>query len=178
VKLIAGLGLKKKMIGALQWCGSALERADWQRSLKTALAAGICYALTSLLKMPEGFWASISSIVVMQSEVGATMRASRDRFFGTTIGALIGWLTGMMFGNNLYAFASAVLVAMMVCGLLGLQSASRLAGVAVAIILLAASSRNYGQLAMERFIEVNLGIVIALLVSLMLWPKKSDVSAP
>jgi uncharacterized membrane protein YccC len=68
------------------------------------------------------------------------------------------------------------MAAVLICGLLGLHSASRLSGVTVTIILLAAHTSNYLQLALSRFFEVNVGIVIALLTSLLLWPHSG--SAP
>jgi uncharacterized membrane protein YgaE (UPF0421/DUF939 family) len=152
----------------------ALERANWHRSLKMALAATLCYAFTRMMGIREGYWASISAIVVMQSEMAATARASLDRFFGTAIGALFGWLIGTYCGQSVWAYAFAVLAAVLACGLIGLHGASRLSGITVTIILLAARTGDYQKLALSRFIEVNIGIIVALLVSVIMWPRATE----
>jgi uncharacterized membrane protein YccC len=54
---------------------------------KTAMAAGICYWLARLAGLQDGYWGSISAIIVLQSNVGSTVTASRDRLIGTLIGA-------------------------------------------------------------------------------------------
>jgi uncharacterized membrane protein YccC len=47
------------------------DRLSLQEGIRTALAAALAYWITGLLGLPGGYWAAISAIVVMQSEVGA-----------------------------------------------------------------------------------------------------------
>src|SRR6185503_2834892 len=58
---------------------------------KTALAAAVCWWLALTLGWHDGYWGSISAIIVLQSNVGATVTASRDRLIGTLIGAALGF---------------------------------------------------------------------------------------
>ncbi len=70
---------------------------SWERrrllihAAKTALAAGLCWWLASRLGLHDGYWGAISAIIVLQSNFGATITASRDRVLGTVIGALFGF---------------------------------------------------------------------------------------
>jgi len=59
---------------------------------KTALAAALCWWLALRFGLHDGYWGSISAIIVLQSNVGATVSASRDRILGTLIGVPLGIL--------------------------------------------------------------------------------------
>lgn len=142
------------------------DHLNFQQSLRTAMAAALAYWLTELLHLPGGYWAAISAIVVMQSEVGATVLASRDRFAGTIMGALVGWLTAMVWHHSIFVFALAVLVVMMLCSLLNYKNAGRLGGVTIAIIVLAPQFGPVWKVAVERFLEVSVGIIVSLGVAI------------
>ena len=140
------------------------DRLSLQQGIRTAVAAGLAFWLTELLHFHAGYWAAISAIVVMQSAAGATQTASRDRLAGTAIGALIGIGTAYVWHGSIAVFALAVLVVMVLCTALRLENAGRLAGVTVAIIVLAPRAVAIWHIAYERFLEVSFGIVISLAV--------------
>jgi uncharacterized membrane protein YccC len=141
-----------------------------KQAVKTAIAGVISLYLTQLFRLPEGYWAAISALIVMQSNVGATLSASRTRLAGTAVGAVIGGLFAALFGMNTLAFALAVAIAFFVCDSLHLAESQRLATVTVAIIMLIGRTNSAWIIALHRFAEVALGILVALLVSLILWP--------
>jgi uncharacterized membrane protein YgaE (UPF0421/DUF939 family) len=143
------------------------DRLSFHQGLRTALAAALAYWLTELFHLPSGYWAAISAIVVMQSQVGATLAASRDRFAGTAIGSFIGWLTALIWHQSIVVFALAVLLVMVLCTLLRFQNAGRLGGVAVAIIVLIPHSGPAWHIAVARFLEVSFGIGVSLAVALI-----------
>jgi uncharacterized membrane protein YccC len=146
------------------------DRLNLHQSMRTALAAALAYWLTGLLHLPGGYWAAISAIVVMQSEVGATMTASRDRLAGTAMGAIVGWVTSRIWHDSIFVFAASVLVVMVWCSALHYKNAGRLGGVTVAIIVLIPHDGPVWRIAMERFLEVSFGIVLSLGVALA-WDK-------
>src|SRR5215475_7731977 len=94
---------------------------------KTALAATLCWWLAARFGFADGYWGAISAIVVLQSNFGATITASRDRIFGTLIGALLGFAFSL-WGALPWNYILAIFAAVMICGLLGFRSSSRLAG--------------------------------------------------
>ena len=147
---------------------ASLESA--KQAVKTAIAGLISLYITNVFHLPEGYWAAISALIVMQSNVGATLNASRTRLAGTVVGAIVGGVFVALFGTNMMGFALAVAIAFFACDLLRLAESQRLATVTVAIIMLAGRTSSAWIIALHRFSEVTLGILIALLVSLTLWP--------
>lgn len=153
---------------------------NWERrrllihAAKTALAAGLCWWLALRFGWHDGYWGSISAIIVLQSNVGSTVTASRDRLIGTLIGAALGFLFSL-FGVVPWNFILAVLVAIIICGLLGLRNSSRLAGVTIAIVMLVHKEGPRLGLALDRVGEVILGIVVALLVTTLVFPDRARV---
>lgn len=150
----------------------------WERrrllvhAAKTALAAALCWWLALRFGWRDGYWGSISAIIVLQSNVGATVSASRDRLLGTLIGAAIGFAFSL-FGVLPWNFIVAILLAIIVCGLLGLRNSSRLAGVTIAIIMLVHKDGPRLELAADRVFEVIMGIVVALLVTTLIFPDRA-----
>jgi hypothetical protein len=150
----------------------------WERrrllihAAKTALAAALCWWLALRFGWRDGYWGSISAIIVLQSNVGATVTASRDRLIGTLIGAALGFAFSL-FGVLPWNFILAVLTAIVVCGLLGLRNSSRLAGVTIAIIMLVHKDGPRWELPADRVFEVILGIVVALAVTTLVFPDRA-----
>jgi uncharacterized membrane protein YccC len=151
-----------------------LENA--KQAVKTAIAGVISLYVINLFQLPQGYWAAISALIVMQSNVGATLTASRTRLAGTAVGAVVAGLFFSMWRGNTLGFAVAVAIAFFACGLLNLADSQRLATVTVAIIMLAGLTGSGWVIALHRFAEVALGIMIALLVSLTLWPNHARSS--
>jgi uncharacterized membrane protein YccC len=139
---------------------------------KTALAAALCWWLALRFGLHDGYWGSISAIIVLQSNVGSTVNASRDRLLGTVIGAALGF-SFSLFGTLPWNYILAVIAAIIVCGLLGLRSSSRLAGVTITIIMLVHKEGSLWGLAGDRVIEVVLGIIVALAVSTLVFPDRA-----
>jgi uncharacterized membrane protein YccC len=153
---------------------------SWERqrllihAAKTALAAALCWWLALRFGLHDGYWGSISAIIVLQSNVGSTVTASRDRILGTLIGSLFGF-SFSLFGTLPWNYILAVLTAVIVCGLLGLRSSSRLAGVTITIIMLVQKAGPRWSLAFDRVSEVMLGIVVALAVTTLVFPDRARI---
>ncbi|MDR3452580.1 MAG: FUSC family protein [Rhodoferax sp.] len=139
---------------------------------KTALAAALCWWLALRFGLHDGYWGAISAIIVLQSNFGATITASRDRILGTVIGALFGF-SFSLFGVLPWNYILAVIAAVVVCGLLGLRSSSRLAGVTITIVMLVQKTGSHWTVALDRVSEVFLGIVVALVIATLVFPDRA-----
>jgi uncharacterized membrane protein YccC len=148
------------------------KRAMLLLAVKTAMAAGICYWLARLAGLQDGYWGSISAIIVLQSNVGSTVTASRDRLIGTLIGAGFGTIFSLL-SEGLWIYLLAVVAAMVTCSLLGLKNSSRLAAVTVTILMLVHRTGSNWTLPLHRVIEVLLGIVVALAISTLVLPSRA-----
>ena len=150
----------------------------WERkrllihAAKTSLAAALCWWIALRFGLHDGYWGAISAIIVLQSNFGATITASRDRILGTLIGAAFGFAFSL-FGTLPWNYILAVLLAVILCGLLGLRNSSRLAGVTITIIMLVQQTGSHWLLALHRVGEVMLGIVVAILVSTFVFPDRA-----
>ena len=150
----------------------------WERrrllihAAKTSLAAALCWWLALRFGLHDGYWGAISAIIVLQSNFGATVSASRDRILGTVVGTVLGF-SFSLFGVLPWNYILAVLVAVVVCGLLGLRSSSRLAGVTITIVMLVQKPGPRWGLALDRVNEVFLGIVVAIAISTLIFPDRA-----
>ncbi len=151
---------------------------SWERrrllihAAKTAVAAALCWWLALRFGLHDGYWGAISAIIVLQSNFGATISASRDRILGTLIGALFGFAFSL-FGVLPWNYILSVFAAVIACGLLGLRSSSRLAGVTITIVMLVQNTGSRWSLALDRVSEVFLGIVVAVAVTTIVFPDRA-----
>jgi uncharacterized membrane protein YccC len=159
----------------------------YTHAFKTGLAAAIAAALYLALNLPHGFWAVVSAVVVMQANIGASFKASWARLVGTALGAFIGAclaaagnafgppglhpgsteLGGMMLSAAFAGLGVALTGA--ICVLFKLRDAYRLAGVTCAIVLLVFHAGPW-ESALHRTIDVSIGIVVALAVTVFVLP--------
>jgi uncharacterized membrane protein YgaE (UPF0421/DUF939 family) len=147
-----------------------------KHSARTAVAAGVSIMIARLLRLPEAYWAAIATLVVMQSTLGATLVISVERIAATALGALAGALLAMYFSQNLFMFAAAVFVTGLLCAVLRMEkSAYRYASVTLAIIVLIPRSNAAWIIALHRFAEVSVGIVVALALAAV-WPERQSGS--
>ena len=77
-------------------------------AVRTALAATVSVIIARLVQMPEAYWATIATLVVLQSTLGATVTLSIERIVASAVGASVGALEANYFGANLVTFAAAI----------------------------------------------------------------------
>jgi uncharacterized membrane protein YgaE (UPF0421/DUF939 family) len=156
--------------------GSWWKRKDIRRSaigaFKTGVAAVLCLWLGDLFGLKLSYWAAISAIVVMSSESAMSLVACRDRLIGTAIGAALGWGASYVWRGHYLVYGLALMLCLLACSTLKFEKAGRLAGVALTIIALIKFDGGPAQAALARFLEVSLGIVVALAVTLLVFPER------
>jgi uncharacterized membrane protein YgaE (UPF0421/DUF939 family) len=156
---------------------SGLTRDSLEHLARTTVAAMLALYLANLFKLPESYWAAITSLIVMQSTLGDTLTVSGQRFAGTAMGAAAGALLSRYFGPSPMAFGAGVCTLGVICLLLHLgRAASALASVTLALVVLVGRAESGLALAIHRFVEVSLGIVVALTLTL-LWPERTAGTA-
>lgn len=135
---------------------------------RATTAALVSLLLARMLKLPESYWAPISAIVIVESTVNPRTVAWQ-RFAGTALGALLGALVASFFPSEALVYAAAIFLCGAVCIVLRLHGAYRFAAITLSIVLLIPHQRSEWIVASDRFVEVSLGIAVALVVAL-LWP--------
>jgi uncharacterized membrane protein YgaE (UPF0421/DUF939 family) len=140
---------------------------------RTAVAAVASYLVARLFRLPEAYWAPMSALIAMQSGLGAALPISVQYFVGTAIGAAVGAVTVAYFGGSVWAFGIAVFLIGLLCAVLRVErSAYRYASVTLVIVMLVTRSASVWLIAIHRFFEVSLGIVVGLLLS-EFWPERT-----
>jgi len=163
--------------GMKLWSWQKENLPSIQHSVRTALAATVSVIVARLVQMPEAYWAAIATLVVMQSSLGATLTLSIERVVATALGASVGALESNYFGANLAAFLFAIFfVGLLSFGFRLEKTAYRYASVTLTIIVLIPRTNPAWVVALHRFIEVSVGIVVALLV-VAVWPERSPIAA-
>ena len=157
------------------WAWDKTNLPSTAHAIRTALAATASVIIARLVQMPEAYWAAIATLLVMQSTLGATLTLSIERIVATAVGASVGALEANYFAANLVAFALAIVFV----GLLSVafrleKTAYRYASVTLAIVVLIPRSNPPWSIALHRFIEVSVGIIVAL-AFVALWPERQPV---
>jgi uncharacterized membrane protein YccC len=63
-----------------------------RHAVRVTVAATTAYALYHVLNLPQGYWAVFTTVIVVQTSIGATLNLSMERLVGTLFGALVGGL--------------------------------------------------------------------------------------
>jgi uncharacterized membrane protein YgaE (UPF0421/DUF939 family) len=137
-------------------------------STRVAVVAVVSMLLARLLRLPEFYWAPISGIVVILSTI-PPRDIAWQRFVGTAIGAVLGALIATWVQPNWIVYGIGILLCGLVCAVFRVNSAYRFAAITLTIVLLIAHPNHPWKVALHRFIEVSLGIAVALLMTVV-WP--------
>ncbi len=153
------------------------ERRELVHSVRTTVAAVVSLLLARLCKLPESYWAAITTMIVMQSTLGAALSVSKQRLAGTALGAAMGALLATYAGKNVAIFGAGILLCGMICAILHIErNAYRYAGIALTIVMLIARTQPPWIIATHRFIEISLGIMVGLLLTAA-WPESPPTTS-
>jgi uncharacterized membrane protein YgaE (UPF0421/DUF939 family) len=136
-------------------------------AVKTGIAAVLSVMLADLFKLTYGYWAAVSAIVVLGSDTAITFASCRDRIIGTAIGAFMGWMTFYAWHGHYVVYGLAIALCIFACTMLEFEKAGRLAGATLSIIVLVRLDAPPGRIAMDRFLEVGIGVAMALVITLL-----------
>jgi uncharacterized membrane protein YccC len=138
---------------------------------QTAVAAVVSYLVARLFRLPEAYWAPMSTLIVMQSTLSAALPVAAQYVAGTAAGAAVGAVADVYFPANVGAFGGAVFIIGLLCVMLRIErSAYRYASITLAIVMLVPRSSSGRLIALHRFFEVSIGIAVGL-VFFGLWSK-------
>jgi len=148
-----------------------MEHGELLHSVRTTIAAVLALLIGRLRKLPESYWAAITTLIVMQSTLGAALTMSKQRPAGTALGVAMGALFATYAGQNVIVFGVGIFLSGVICALLHMErNAYRYAGITLAIVMLVARAQPAWVIAVHRFIEISLGISVGLLITAV-WPE-------
>jgi uncharacterized membrane protein YgaE (UPF0421/DUF939 family) len=132
-------------------------------------------------------WSVLTACLVMQSNLGGSLRDAGSRLVGTGVGALIGALAAVAllpFKGGLHwvlavaAVGLSVGLTSLICTAVGLKTSLRLACMTLALVLVTFLDPSRPDdpwvLGRERFVDVAIGIGVALLTQLLVFPQPAE----
>src|SRR5260370_38276436 len=144
---------------------------------QTVVATVVSYLIARWFRLPEAYWAPMSTLIVMQSTLSAALPISVQYVAGTAAGAAVGAVTDIYFPANVWAFGVAAFIIGLLCvALRGERSAYRYASITLAIVMLVPPSTSGRLVTIHRFFEVPIGTPVGF-ATLALWSKITQDSA-
>ncbi|MDR1564735.1 MAG: FUSC family protein [Oscillospiraceae bacterium] len=144
------------------------------RTIKSALAVGLCLLLYEILGLPAPFYACVAALICMQGSPEASLKLGISRIIGTAIGGAFGillmYLNDFILNGALTALilTLGVIICIYVCLLIRQPDACALAGVVLCAIII---GRNSGVVngefayAIGRIVETAVGIFISFAIN-------------
>jgi len=144
-----------------------VTRTTVLHSARTTIAVLVSILLASfVLKLPEFYWAPVSAVVILLSATDP-MKLAWQRFAGTALGAVLGALIATYLGQSWIVYGFGIFIAGIVSALLHVSTAYRFAAITLTIVMLVPHTRSTQLVAFHRFLEVSLGIAVALLLTVI-----------
>jgi len=143
-----------------------LTRGALLVSARATLATVVSLLLARTLKLPEFYWAPISTLVILLSTINP-LTLAWQRFAGTAVGSFLGALIAHFPGQNWIIYGAGIFICGIFSSMLRLGSAYRFAAIALTIVVLVGHRGSPWTVALHRFIEVSLGIAVALAMTLV-----------
>jgi uncharacterized membrane protein YgaE (UPF0421/DUF939 family) len=153
---------------------SGFHRVALLDTARTTVAAVLAMLLARMLKLPEFYWAPISTIVIIQSTIPPRTLAWQ-RFVGTAMGAILGVALATFLPTNTLVYALGIILCGLIAFIFRIGGAYRFAAITLSIVLLIPRSRAPWIVGWHRFLEVSLGVAVALVMT-TLWPIKRDAT--
>jgi uncharacterized membrane protein YccC len=131
----------------------------------SVVAAFCAYVPAHLIGLQQPFWSAITAISVAQMEFHATRSIARKQATGAAIGGAVGLCMILGFGDQLWVYAAAVMLAVLVCWMLNVGDASQLGGITATIIMLVPHTGSPQVILFSRLSEVGWGVCVGLAIA-------------
>lgn len=150
-------------------------RSPWMRTaLKTATALSITVAVVSVAHLDHGFWVSLGALVALRLNVAATWKTSSQMVIGTVVGFVLGsaWVAfaGATVGLYWALLPVAVFLAAYTPGAVSVVVGQASFAVFVIALFGITQPAKFGT-GEVRLLDVIVGVLVALVVSLAMWPR-------
>ncbi|MBL8895192.1 MAG: FUSC family protein, partial [Rhizobiales bacterium] len=152
--------------------------AEWRQALRVVIAVAATLLAINLFSLPQGYWAVITAVIVVQTNIGGSLKAALDRLWGTLAGAAVGALVAISLPHSSPIQIGLVIIVAVVplAYLAAVNPAFRVAPVTAVIMLVPTYGPHTGDpvaTAVDRVFEIALGNVMALAVSILVFPTRA-----
>lgn len=151
---------------------------------KVSIKVGLACLITSIIwiyfDIPEGYWSTITCLVIMEESVHATHQRSLLRFLAHVAAALFGVASAIIIGDQEWLRLIPLIIGFAICGyIIGYKKEyayiGNNTGTALAIMLLINPNASFDTIA-ARFFNVVFGILVGILITRYLFPPKTRIN--
>jgi uncharacterized membrane protein YgaE (UPF0421/DUF939 family) len=135
-----------------------------QLALRASVAAAVALALADAFGLQHPIYALLAAVIVTDLQPSQSRTLALHRLLATLVGAVCGAALTFVLPPGPIAIGVSILVAMLLCQLLQVPDAAKIAGFICGIVVLEYSPEPWSN-ALLRFTETTLGVLVALLVS-------------
>jgi uncharacterized membrane protein YccC len=155
--------------------GFLQRKAEARHTLRVVIAVLAAYLAYVAFALPQGYWAVFTTLIIIQASIGGTVGAAMDRMCGTVLGAVVGGLADALAPHTALGRGVALAVASAITAYVAmLRPNMKVAPVTAAIMLLSSAGKlDPFHAAIYRVIEIGLGSVIGVAVTLLVFPTRS-----
>jgi uncharacterized membrane protein YccC len=170
---LADPGLTRRAFAA---AGARL--AELRHAVRVSVAVGAAFAISAILHLPQGYWSVFTAVIVVQTSIGGTLAASKDRLVGTIVGGLVGALATYLKSNTLLqeGVVLSLTIAVLAFGA-AVRPSLKVAPITAAIVLI---GQTQGMPPLEaaawRVAEIIIGSIIGLAATLFIFPARAHGS--
>lgn len=157
---------------------AAARKTEIRHAIRVSAAVGAAYALATLLRLPQGFWAVFTAVIVVQASLGATITASIERFLGTIVGALAGAVAAYLH-THLPEFGGLILcvTVALLAFVVSLRPSLKAAPVTAVIMLIGTTTHMDPLIAASlRVAEITVGSLVGVAATLLIFPARAHAS--
>jgi uncharacterized membrane protein YccC len=150
--------------------------SELRLAVRVTAAAVLAFAFAKLLGF-HGYWAVITAIIVMQTSVGGSLKASVDQLLGAMAGALYGAsIAAIVPHATTTGLAAAMAIAIAPLALLGaIRPNFKAAPITAFLVLAPISGQDVAPLefAVDRILEISIGGLAGMAISLFVLPARA-----
>jgi hypothetical protein len=144
---------------------------------KTVLAAVIAWVLAvDVFHFAQAFMAPWAALLTVQATVFGSLRGGAQQAAASVLGVLIAYACGQLFGLGALSLGLAVAIGLAAGSVPGLRAQASTAAATAIVVLTTGYSANDTMLA-TRLADTGIGIAVALLINLLVWPPLRDRAA-
>ena len=166
---------------AMTWSGlrawSASHGAELRLCVRSTTAAVLTLAAAQVLHLPIALWAVLTAVILTQISVGRSLKASMDYLVSTLGGAIYAGAIGAFVphDNSLAVYAALALALAPAVLLAALNARFSAAPFTAVMVFFGPTITHTGPIAaaFERVIEVAVGCIVGLFVSLVVLPARA-----
>ena len=152
------------------------------RAIKTAIAVSLCAIISMAFGREDVFCASIATIICMQQTYDETLKAGINRFIGTFIGGIVGYLALELSNyiphynwSRIFVLPFCILLVIYICNIIGQKESVSICCIVVLVIVskLGDDLSSTFMYDVYRVVDTIIGIVVAMFVNRFMFKKRS-----